>query len=60
MSIMVEGREWKEYSIEWYDVEGRKFSFNISAISKEHASYILEEIKNTARLGDEVVGKYRA
>lgn len=60
MSVVVEGRVWKEYSIEWYDVEGRKFSFNISAISKEHASYILEEIKKTARLGDEVMGKYHA
>ncbi|ATS93784.1 hypothetical protein P12B145kb_p068 [Pectobacterium phage DU_PP_IV] len=60
MSVIVEGREWKEYSIEWNDVEGRKFSFSIMAISKEHASYILEEIKQTARLGDEIVGRYHA
>lgn len=61
MSVVVEGRTWKEYSIEWNDVDGKLYSFNIFAISREHASYILEEIKNTGRLADgEVVGKYNA
>lgn len=59
MSVIVDGREWKEYDIEWNDDEGRLFSFSIRALSREHASYILQDIKRTARLGfGEIIGRY--
>jgi hypothetical protein len=61
MSVVVEGRTWNEYQLEWNDADGKLYSVCFFAISREHASYIVEEIKKTGRLADgEVVGKYNA
>lgn len=55
MSVVVDGRTWKEYSIEWYDVDGKLY-----AISREHTSYIWEEMKATGRLADgEIIAKVK-
>ncbi|WP_447842850.1 hypothetical protein [Enterobacter cloacae] len=53
-TVNVEGRDWHLFSVNWSDAEGRQFSFHIYAISREHASYIVEEIRNTATLGDQI------
>lgn len=55
MSVIVDGKEWKEYAIEWTDIDGGVFAFTIYALSLEHASYRLEELKNNARLGGEII-----
>lgn len=34
MSVIVDGRTWKEYSIEWNDVDGKLYPFNFFAISR--------------------------
>jgi len=57
MSVYVGGREWKEYTLEWKSMEGREFSTSIFALSPEHASYVLEDIKSTGVIGDEIVGR---
>lgn len=60
MSVVVDGRTWKEYSVEWNDVDGKLYSFNFFAISREHASYIWEEMKATGRLADgEIIAKVK-
>lgn len=38
------------------DADGRKFSFYIFAISREHAACVVDDIRETAWLGDELVG----
>lgn len=60
MSVVVDGRVWSEYTVEWNDADGKLFSFSIFALSREHASYVLEEIKSTARLGDEIIGRVKS
>lgn len=54
-SVNVEGRDWHPFIVNYEDVEGRQFSFHIYAINREHASYIVEEIRATATLGDQLV-----
>lgn len=49
--------EWKEYIIDFETLEGT-FSFNIFALSFEHASYRLEELKASAKLIGEIVEKF--
>lgn len=49
---VVDGREWKIHSVEYSTKDGKTLSFYIYALSKEHASYLLEDIKNTAYLSD--------
>ena len=42
----------------WFpqDADGKKFSFYIFAISREHAACVVDDIRETAWLGDEIVG----
>ena len=47
--VMVNGREWSLFSFEFTTVNGT-FQSYIYAISFEPASYIIEEMKETARL----------
>ena len=54
-TVNVDGREWHLFSVNFTDADGRQFSFNIYAISREHASYIVQEIRETATLGDQIV-----
>lgn len=48
--------EWKEYLVDFETQEGT-FSVSIFALSFEHASYRLEELKATAKLVGELVGE---
>lgn len=54
-TVNIDGIDWHLYSIEYQDNEGRKYSFDIYAISREHAACILDDIKNSATIGDRVV-----
>ena len=47
-----EGNIWYPFQVNFTDVDGRQFSFIIHAVSPEHASYVVQEIRETATLGD--------
>lgn len=49
------GKDWHPFQVNFSDAEGRQFSFHIFAINREHASYIVQEIRETATLGDQIV-----
>ena len=44
------------YEVFHLDDEGRKFSFHIRAISFEHAACVVDDIRETAWLGGQIVG----
>lgn len=54
-AVNVDGRDWHLFSVNFADADGRQFLFNIYAISREHASSIVQEIRETATLGDQIV-----
>ncbi|HBU7548377.1 TPA: hypothetical protein MC769_004711 [Klebsiella aerogenes] len=58
-SVEVEGRVWKLQSIE-FTLDDKAFSAYFYALTREHASYMFEAMKNDGRLGDEIVatGKF--
>jgi len=47
---MPDGKVWKIFDVGFTDADGVKFSFYIYALSREHASYVVEDIKRTALL----------
>ncbi|MGY5368778.1 hypothetical protein ACXGQP_15710 [Enterobacter oligotrophicus] len=47
---MPDGKVWKIFDVGFTDADGVKFSFYIYALSREHASYVVEEIKKSAIL----------
>ncbi len=49
LQVEVEGRAWRLFSVEFSEDE-RRYSFYIYAINREHASYVVESIKQTAEL----------
>lgn len=49
--------EWKKYLVDFETQEGT-FSFDIFALSFEHASYRLEELKATAKIIGELVEEF--
>lgn len=50
LKINVDNRPWELYDVHFNDADGKTFSFYIYAVSREHASYIVDEIRQTARL----------
>nr|DAQ25801.1 MAG TPA: hypothetical protein [Caudoviricetes sp.] len=54
--VVIDGVLWKPYSVNHIDADGKKFSFYIFAISREHAACVVDDIRETAWLGDEIVG----
>lgn len=54
--VVMGGVLWKPYSVNHIDADGKKFSFYIFAISREHAACVVDDIRETAWLGDEIVG----
>ena len=54
-SVVVNGVRWDLFSVDYRTVDDQTFSVYIYALNKEHASYIVEELKNTATLGSQVV-----
>lgn len=46
--VVIDGVLWKPYSVNHIDAGGKKFSFYIFAISREHAACVVEDIRETA------------
>ncbi|MEN5115891.1 hypothetical protein ABE488_00940 [Luteimonas sp. TWI662] len=59
LSTIVEGRVWNLHTLDFKTAEGR-FSTYFYAISDEHAVAIVEEIKETASWGGQVLAFMRA
>lgn len=47
---MPDGKEWRLFDVGFRDADGRKFTFYIYALSREHASYMVDDIKRSASL----------
>ncbi|EOY8504032.1 hypothetical protein ACQFCN_001132 [Enterobacter cloacae] len=54
MSVHHEGKYWYPFSVHYSDADGRQFSFTIYTVNREHASYVVQEIRETATLGDQI------
>lgn len=54
LSVVVDGRTWNLFDAAFTTPDGT-YSFNFYAISHEHASMILDDIKATAVLTGQVV-----
>lgn len=54
--VVIDGVLWKPYAVNHIDADGKKFSFYIFAISREHAACVVDDIRETGWLGDEIVG----
>lgn len=54
LSTHVGGRQWQLFSVDFTTADG-EFSTYIHAISAEHAAAIVEELKQTARIGGQIV-----
>lgn len=54
LTCTVDGREWLLYSVDFKTADG-EFSTYIYALSFEHAAAIVEELRETARLGGQVM-----
>lgn len=55
MSVHHDGKDWYPFQVNFSDADGRQFSFTIYAVNREHASYVVQEIRETATLGDQIV-----
>ena len=58
-STVVDGRTWRLYAVDFTTAEG-EFSTYLYALSFEHAAAILEELRQTARLGGQIGGRVKA
>lgn len=56
-SVQVNGRTWLLYSLDYKTADG-SFGTYFYAISDEHAAAIVQEIRETATLGGQIVGTY--
>jgi hypothetical protein len=55
ISTVVSGKTWHLFGVSFDTAEG-EFGTYIYALSFEHASYIVEELKQTARLSGQLEG----
>lgn len=55
LSCVVNGKTWHLYGVDFETADG-KFSTYVYAISEEHASHIVEELKATAKLTGRLEG----
>lgn len=54
LTTLVDDRIWSLYGVDYQTADG-KFSTYIYAISFEHAAAIVEELKQTATLGGQII-----
>lgn len=59
MAVIVNGVEWRPFSVE-FDTQEGVFDFHLYAVDHAHAIDRLEELKATARIAGEVVGRIAA
>lgn len=55
LQTVVAGRTWHCYSVEFTTADGNFLTY-IYALSDEHASHIVEELRATAKLGGRIEG----
>ncbi|EKY1962323.1 hypothetical protein RA241_003713 [Cronobacter sakazakii] len=51
LTTVVDGKTWRLFDIQ-FNSDDRVYSVYIYAINREHASYRLQDLKDTGRLGD--------
>ncbi|MBS3974819.1 MAG: hypothetical protein KGZ89_08150 [Actinobacteria bacterium] len=51
LTVEVNGRIWRLYSVD-FDSDDSVYSIHLYAINKEHASYRLQDLKDTGRLSE--------
>jgi hypothetical protein len=59
LTTVVNGRTWRLFGVDFSTADG-EFSTYIYALSFEHAAAIVEELKQTARLGGQLEGWVKA
>lgn len=57
--VVVDGREWRRFLCSYDSADGR-FSFEIMALSHDHALMMLDELKQTAKVDGELKGQLDA
>lgn len=58
LSVFEGGREWKLFLIDFTTADG-EFSTYIYALSFEHANYLVEELRNSARVAGQIESSRR-
>jgi hypothetical protein len=59
LAVFINGVRWVPFSVEFKTDEGR-FSFELYAVNAEHAAARLEDLKATAKVAGEIVGRTAA
>jgi hypothetical protein len=59
LTTVVNGRTWRLFGVDFTTADG-EFGTYIYALSFEHAAAIVEELKQTARLGGQLEGHVKA
>ncbi len=59
LTTVVNGRTWRLFGVDYSTADG-EFATYIYALSMEHAVAIVEELKQTARLGGQLEGWVKA
>ncbi len=59
MAVRVGNVEWRPFSVE-FDTQEGPFTFTLFAVNWAHAMERLEELKQTAKIGGEILGLQRA
>lgn len=59
LTTVVDGRTWRLFDVLYTSADG-EFSAYIYALSFEHAALMVEELKQTARLGGQIEGWVKA
>jgi hypothetical protein len=57
LAVEVDGRTWHLWPVDFKSPDGT-YSVYLYAISREHALLQLEALKETGRLGEQIVGVY--
>lgn len=58
LQVTVRGRRWRRFSCSFQSADGH-FSFDIYALSHEHADMLLADIKASAIVDGEIIGTQR-
>ncbi len=59
ITTVVDGRTWRLFDVLYSTADG-EFSTYIYALSFEHAELLIEELRQTARLGGQIQGWVKA
>ncbi|KFC09046.1 hypothetical protein GTGU_01238 [Trabulsiella guamensis ATCC 49490] len=53
--VNVDGQNWYMFDLKYTDCDGRSFAIPFYATSRDHAACIVDDIRNTATLGDQII-----